>query len=368
MKAFFATFILAGTIIGAGIFSLPYVVSQLGLVLGFLFLYVFFIIYLLIHRMYGDLLSRESGSHDFSFLAHKYFKPFFAHVSTWIIILELLFVLLVYLTIAPGLLQVSFGVESTIYFLLFWFLSSVFIFLPLKFTGIAHTLATIAIVGIVGLAVYSGFSKPLTTQPFETINLALFFLPFGPLLFSFSGRPAISKIIETQKEAIASGRWFPLRRVIFWGTAIPAILYAVFIVSILKMEPNPLPEALKSVTLSPDLLRFFGILGLLAILTSYFMAGKNIRDILYKDRGIPSWIGFAIPCIVPIFMYFVVSSSFFLAISITGGIFLACEGICIIMMWRNAFPKNHWRRLAPILIGTFFLSICYEIGHFFGLI
>jgi amino acid permease len=368
MKAFLATCILAGTIIGAGIFSLPYVVSQLGLVLGFLFLYVFFVIYLLVHRMYADLLAKESGTHDFSFLAHKYFKPFSARITTWIVILELTFVLLVYLTVAPGLLKISFGVEGTLYLLVFWLISSLFIFLPLRFTGIAHALATIAIVGIVGLAVYSGFSKPLVTSPFESMNLALFFLPFGPLLFSFSGRPAISKVVEEQKEASVSGHWFPLKRVIFWGTAIPAILYAVFIISVLKMEPHPLPEALKSVSLPADFLRFFGILGLLATWTSYFMAGKNIRDILYKDRGVPSWIGYLIPCVLPIVMFFTVSSSFFLVLSLTGGVFLACEGICIIMMWRNAFPKNQWRRLAPILVGVFFLSICYEIGHFFGLI
>ena len=56
---------MAGAIIGAGVFSLPYVFAQVGLLSGFVFLVLAAIIVSLVHLFYADLILRTRGRHNF---------------------------------------------------------------------------------------------------------------------------------------------------------------------------------------------------------------------------------------------------------------------------------------------------------------
>ena len=59
--------ILSGTIIGAGVFSLPYIFSVTGAVYGLICLVVFAAVYAVTYSMYADLLLLETKRHDFLF-------------------------------------------------------------------------------------------------------------------------------------------------------------------------------------------------------------------------------------------------------------------------------------------------------------
>lgn len=365
-KFLLATGLLAGTIIGAGIFSLPYLFSQVGLAGGLFYLIGFTGVYFFIHLMYGKVLAVQKGEHQFFYLAHRYFRPVLARFASWIILFELVFVMLVYLVLAPTFAELVFGSDGLIYLIVFWLFSSFFIFARLSVLGLADFGGIVSIFAIILIVLFAGGGGRLETPAFQDLDLALFFLPFGPLLFSLSGRPAMHKVIELWRQAKERSGGFSLAKVVFWGTAIPAVVYLLFVASILRLNPAVTPEALNSLNfLPPYLLVLLGILGLITLWTSYFMIGINVKDILRLDLKRPFWLSAAIVLLAPLVFYFLGFKEFLTVIAFTGSIFLAFEGLFVIGLWRKAFPESKWRHFSWPLYFVFLIAMAYEIVSFF---
>lgn len=359
------TGLLAGTIIGAGIFSLPYVVSRLGILNGFFYLIGFALVYFVVHLMYANLIRVNQGEHQFFYLAKKYLPRGLSDFASFIILAELVFVLTVYLILAPTFAKLVFGEGGLAALFVFWFLGSIFIFAKLSFLDWAEFLGTLSILVIVAIIFFVGGGSRFGTPIFTPMNLPLFFLPFGPMLFSLAGRPAISKVMEKYRQVKAGGKNLSLNKVIFWGTVIPAVVYFLFAVSILRLNPEPSAEALNSLGfLPPAILILLGLLGLLTLWTSYFIIGANIKDILRIDLKKPAWFGAFAVLATPLILYFLGFKNFLPAVSLTGGIFLSLEGIFVITMWRKAFPQNPWRPVVFPLYLVFLAAMVYVIISF----
>lgn len=363
----FGVALLAGTIIGAGIFSLPYVFSRLGLLYGFFYLLVFTLVYLVIHLMYAGVAEKHPGHHQFFYFASKYLPRALSEVASFAILGGLLFVLTIYLILAPTFVDLAFGYSGIGAMSAFWFLGSLFMFARLEWLGWAEFLGALAVVGIVAVVLIAGGMRPIATPLVQHISWPLFFLPFGPLLFSLSGRPAISKVIEEFHRAHREGKTLSLAKIICWGTAIPGIIYLLFVVGILRLNPDVSPEALNSLNfLSPALLSLLGVMGLVALWTSYFMIGINVKDILRFDVKWSPFGAGVLAVAAPLLLYFAGFKDFLGTVSFTGGIFLALEGIFVIAMWRRAFPESKWRWISWPFFVVFLVAFVYETVKIFS--
>src|SRR3989338_8519827 len=56
---------LSALIIGAGVFSLPYLFYKTGVGIGFIYLALFSVILSAIHLMYGEVVKQTKGDHRF---------------------------------------------------------------------------------------------------------------------------------------------------------------------------------------------------------------------------------------------------------------------------------------------------------------
>ena len=370
-NAVLATSLLAGTIIGAGIFSLPYVFSRLGFGLGSVYLLGCFLVYGAFHVMYAEILSHQHGEHQFFFVARRYLPKFLSPVASLVIFGELIFALLVYLTLAPTFASIAFGYGGVLAVVLFGAVSSLFMFVRLSWLGFAEVLGTLAILGVVGVVVAASFGIGITVPfVFSVDDPLLFLLPLGPLLFSFSGRSALSEVILQHRAAEKEGKPFSLRRVVLWGTGLPAVVYVLFVASILRLAPHVSPSALDSLThLSPLLYSLLGVLGLIALWTSYFMIGINVREILRLDLKFPRVLAELVAVSSPFILYFAGFQSFFTAVSVAGGLFLGLEGIFVTAMWRRAFPassaggpRRPLRWATWLLFLIFGSAVGYQVG------
>ncbi len=363
-NAVLATSLLAGTIIGAGIFSLPYVFSRLGFGLGSVYLLGCFLVYGAFHVMYAEILSHQHGEHQFFFVARRYLPKFLSPVASLVIFGELIFALLVYLTLAPTFASIAFGYGGVLAVVIFGAVSSFFMFAKLSWLGFAEVLGTLAILGVVGVVVAASFGVEISVPfAFSVDDPLLFLLPLGPLLFSFSGRSALSEVILQHRAAQEEGKPFSLRRVVLWGTGLPAVVYVLFVASILRLAPYVSPSALDSLThLSPLLYSLLGVLGLIALWTSYFMIGINVREILRLDLKFPRVLAELVAVSSPFILYFAGFQSFFTAVSVAGGLFLGLEGIFVTAMWRCAFPGRPLRWATWLLFLVFGSAVGYQVG------
>ncbi|MAF79936.1 hypothetical protein CL629_02565 [bacterium] len=358
---FQAVGILAGTAMGAGIFALPYVFSEVGVLIGILFLALFALVYFGVHLMYAKVLQKSGGGHHFLYLAEQYLPRSIARLGSFLIIAGLLFALLIYLALAPSFARLLFGIEGIGVVFIFWIIGSIFIFLGLSKQSWAGFLGVVAMAGIVIVVLSASFGKEFSFSLVKDVDLFMVFLPFGPILFSLSARSAVPQVVSLYREARKRRRGFSLPFAIFTGTVFPAVVYVFFVFAILRLSPQVSPQALDGFYLSPLLMKFLGALGLVAIWTSHFVIGRNVRDILKTDLHVSRMVAGAVPLCFPLVFYLLGFTDFLTLVSLAGGIFLALEGVFVVTMWGRVFSDSRWYWVRAPIYAVFLLAFGYEV-------
>lgn len=350
---------LAGTIIGAGVFALPYVVAKVGAVSGLFYLCGAALVYYVVHRMYAAVVVKSGGAHDFAGLARAYLPRVPAFLASLTVVGELSFTLVVYLALVPAFLALVVPLPPLSHALLFWAIGSLFIFARLAWQGLAELIGTLLVAVIIGIVLVAGDGMPFTIPAFLPLDTATAFLPLGALLFAFMGRSAIIPLVREWREKRDS---FSLARAIAVGTFLPVPLYAIFVFAMLRLSPSVTPEALNSIGfLPPTVLVSLGVMGFVTLWTSYFMIGANLKDVLHLDLKVPSWFAAVFVLAFPLAAYLLRFDAFFGVLTFTGSVFLGLDGIFTVWMWWRAFPAHRFRVLVVPLALVFMAAVGYEL-------
>ncbi|MCX6788347.1 MAG: aromatic amino acid transport family protein [bacterium] len=359
----FASSLLARTIIGAGIFSLPFVFYSVGFGIGMLYLFVFVLAYCAMHIMYAESIETEPEGHDFAHLARKYLGKKLGTFAVLITLIELLIVLTAYIILSQSFFSILFGMPGIYAAILFWLLGTIFIFVDLKWIE-RVSVGSVLFLLITAFIIFQ-YSLPhvFTTPTSKSLDLFVLLLPFGPLFFALNGRPGISKTVAVWRSAKKSNSPFSLRKAIIVGTLLPSLVYIIFVIGVLKLSPIPSQDAISGIAniLPLWIVKLLGVFGFFAIWAPYFMIGSNIKDILEKDLRFGRWIAAWLIILIPIGLFFSGVTQFLSVIGFVGGLFLALEGIFVVTIWRRAFPKSRFRSVSYFLYLLFILSIAYEI-------
>lgn len=331
--------LLAGGIIGAGVFSLPYAFVTAGLLTGFFYLAVATGVYLLIHLLYADILIRTPGEHRFVGLARQYLGRGAGMFAVLMGVVQMVFVLTIYLVLSKSFLHLvtPFGNDEQKIFL-FWLFGSAAIFLKLKRIAFSELLITMSIVGIIALIFIMGIlhSEAVSAAPFLGSPRS-WLVPLPAILFALSGRvviPAVVRFLRVQNQGEDDRR--QIFKVIFWGTLVPAIGYGLFILGTIGLSGGSVTEDAVSglaAGLSPAILVVIGVLGFFSLWSSYLLVGLDVYETLKFDLQINGFWRLLIVVIAPLILYACGFTSFLGLVSFVGGIFLVLEGLFVIMMY-----------------------------------
>lgn len=355
-KTLLSAGILAGTIIGAGVFSLPYVFKTAGFASGFFYLILAAVAYIAIYLMYSEIILRTSGEHRFVGYTKIYLGKNFSWLAIFISIVQLIFVLTIYLILSQSFANLITGFGQPVQkIIIFWFLGSASIFLSLRKIAWLEFLITAGMVAIILMLFIFGLPKigELPMRINFLPNWANFLLPFAPILFSLSGRVAIPEVVKSGGS---------IKKSIVLGVAVPAIAYALFVLAIIALSPNVSEDAVSGLVgfVAAPVLVLLGFLGIFSLISSYITVGLEAYSSLRQDLGFPDWLRFFLIIFFPIALYLAGFTNFLGLISFVGGIFLALEGIFIIAMWLRA--TNRKLSLPIILLGSVFvIALVYEI-------
>ncbi len=366
--------LLAGTIIGAGIFSLPFVFKAAGLGVGFFYLALAAFVYVTVHLMYADIVLRTAGEHRFVGYAERYLGRgayWFAIVST---VVSAVFVLTIYLVLALSFADLLAANGPDLYKIgLFWILGSAGIFLSLRELASLEFWITGGIAAIIALIFGLGIidSPQLMFGDFKP-NLENVLLPLAPILFALSGRVAIPALVDYFKHPQGVAGVVILKKVIEWGTVLPAVVYAGFVLGVVALSPVVSPDAVSglSAVVSPIVMFIIGVLGILSLFSSYIVVGLDVYNILRYDLKF-IWLTRVLVVVGgPMAIYLSGFKDFIELVSFTGGIFLAIEGLFVVFMWQRAarmavMPtvmfEKHRRWLPALIILVFAAALLYEI-------
>jgi amino acid permease len=359
--------LLTSLIIGAGMFSLPFLFVKAGIWMGVLCLIVFASVFSALHLMYAEIIRKTPGEHRFVGFADIYLgRPGF-WLSLIATALGLFLVLTVYLILSSSFFRLiwpELPVSAAIF--IFWAMGTAPIFMEIKkMANMEFSLVLAMIAIILTIFVMGIFSPTFSVNGLSKMNFDNFFLLYGPALFALSGRSAISSIREYfKKNGIDEQKMNPA---IILGTVLPAVVYLLFVLGVIGLSSSPEGVSNDSVSGLVSLPYFMSvavaILGVFSIWTSYAFLAREAQGILSCDfHGNKNMASFLVG-VLPLFFYFAGSQDFTRLVSISGGIFLAIESIMVVLIWQKI--KNGKRYLGYPLIVVFALGVLYELLQIF---
>lgn len=352
--------LLAGTIIGAGVFGLPYLFEKSGVIVSLLYLTAFGIIFSLMHLMYAEIIINTKEDHRFVGYTKIYLGKWETLLATLTSVAGVLLSLTAYLILSISFFNLISPDSPDIYkLLLFWLLGSLAIFWEINHLVFAEFLITIGIVGIIVALAGYGLIGAERLISFSFIVPRNLLLPYGAVLFSLSGRVAIPALVGyfRRNNLPLNG----LKPAVFFGTLAPALIYFIFIVGILSLSETVSEDSISGIIgrLPEPLLWLLGILGILALWSTYIVLGRDLKKSLNYDFNIPPLLAGLAAIITPLILYFGGVRDFLTLIGIIGGVFIGLEGIFIVLMKQKISPLN--RPFAYALIFTFASGIIYEL-------
>lgn len=353
---------LAAMIIGAGVFALPFIFLKAGLPAGAFYLLFFGFVFAVIHIFYAEVILGTAGErHRFVKYAEIYLGKNGFWVSVFTTAIGLVLTLTIYIVLSASFFNLIFPeLESLYAIFIFWFVSSIFIFLKLEKLAYSEFLVTFAMLVIILFIFMFGLFFGEAQIEYSKIDFSYFLLPFGPVLFALAGRPAISSIIDyfDRNNIPAEG----IKKAIWFGTFVPALVYFLFAVGILKISPAVAEDAVSGLVfyIPHFFLAIIGIFGLFSLWSSYTIIAREIKGIFELDFNLPYLIALVGVIFLPLIFYFAGLRNFLVLVSAAGGIFLAAESILVVLM-RRAMSRRSVSPFFTAIILIFIGGILYEI-------
>ncbi len=337
-KFFFAISILLGTIVGAGIFGIPYVIAKSGIIPGFFYFLILGGAVLLIHLFFGEIVLRTKEKHRLVGYAQKYLGNWGRILITISTILGLTGALLAYIILSGDFLKIIFSflnLPSFYFSLMFWAILSYFIFRGIKLIAPAELFMNIAFFFIIFLIFCFALPK-LNLQNFTLINFEHIFLPYGVILFSLVGWIAVPVISETFKNPEERKN---LKKVIISAILIVIFLYFLFALAVIGVSgKNTTPEVFQGLLpyLGQKIIIFGALFGIFAIVTSFLILGNYFKNTLFYDYKIPRWISASIACGLPLILFLIGFREFIEVSGFVGTIIGVIEGGAIVLIFKKA--------------------------------
>ena len=373
MRYLFPVSILSGTIIGAGMFSLPYIFAASGFWLSALYLLFFTFVFFITHTMYADIMLRTERLPGFVLYVRRYLGGWAAVPATLATVFGIIFASAVYLVLAVSFVRLLYtAVSEAAVVYAFWLLGSAAIFLKAKRLAVLELVVGGAVIVLMSFIFFFGiFTGDFSSRAFSLFapGSALFFLPFGPILFSLAGRSAIPSVLEYAAEGALPER--AVSWIIFWGTIIPGVFYLLFVVGVWGLSDVISIDAVSGLSRAPRMLLVaLGILGTASLFSTYIPLCISVKKILEADFHSSHLLAGTVVVASPILIY-LLGLGFLQLVVITGGVFLALESIFIALVWnklntsgvKELLLTRFGTKTAYVIIGIFLVGMIAELTN-----
>ena len=364
--------ILSGTIIGAGLFSLPYIASQVGILVILGYFFILGGIVIILHLLFAEVALETPDFLRLPGYARIYLGKWGEKIAIFSVIFGFWGTILVYLIIGgqflSKLLSPLMGGSTNLYTLLYFIFGATLIFFGIK------TIAKVELIGLVlffiVLAVIffqgSHYLKIENLSLFGGWQRSLLFLPFGPILFSLWGASLIPEI-----EEMLGGKKRVLKKIVPIAIFIPMIAYLIFIFLILGICGEKVSrEAVSGLQgfLGNSIIYYSLLLfGILDTFTSFIALGLTLKKVFWYDLKIPKNLSWVLTCSIPLSLFLIGFHDFIKIIGLVGGVMIGIEGILIILMYQicKKIPRHSMVFFSTsLLVLIFILGIIYEIIYF----
>lgn len=363
----------AGTIIGVGIFGLPYVTLKAGLWPVVIFFAVITPLMILVNLFFGEVSLHIEGNHRLPGYVEKFWGSKFKHFVFFIAGAGLVGALLSYLIVGgqflDNIFSPIFGGTQVVWVLVFFVLGAFLIYKGIVSVAETETVMLTLLLALVALYAIVGFDKIKVPNFTVAGDWQDVFLPWGVIIFSLGGMTSVPLIRD-----MLVNRHRAFKRVIVGGILISAVVYLIFILVTLGIVGSDLePNAVISLAnyFPASILFFVYVFGFLAVFTSFLALGFELRTILIDDYSFAPRVAWLVACVTPLLLYFLGISNFVKVIGFVGAISWGAIGIIIFMMYlkleeqgkKMFFKVRLPKFVVYILMAVFALGIGAELFY-----
>ncbi len=358
---------LVGTIIGAGILGIPYVIAQAGFWTGILDIVVLGGIVLLLYLYLGEVVLRTKGLHQLPGYAEKYLGKIGKRLMVFAMLFGNYGALIAYIIGVGAALTAIFGGSSLMYSLIFFAVMALIIYIGLKAVGESELAMLPFIIGVILFITIASISK-IDVINFTSFNLSKVLIPYGVILFAFLGASAVpvmrEQLIRNEKQ---------LKKAILIGGLIPIVAYLIFAVAIVGVTGMTTTEV-ATIGLGTVIGKYMVIVGnLLAIITmstSFLALGLALKEVYNYDYKLNKKLSWLLTVTPPLVIAVLGLTTFIKIIGLSGVIAGGVEGTLITLMALKAKKKGNRKPeykipinflIAFILIAVFVFGAGYYL-------
>ncbi len=366
---------MIGSVVGVGVFGLPYALSKSGYVLGLLELLAVGFLLLLLQLLYAEIVVQTPGKHRIA----GYVKLYLGH--PWDRVVTVLFAfsawgaMVAYMLVGGGflhtLLSPIFGGT------LFWYqLGMAILAACLTFGGISKLAKMEAVV--VGALLFLFAFMILAALPsiqFKNLlqgNVSQWFAPYGVVFFALSSLGVVPEMKEVLGKQIRK-----LPQAVVTGQTVIVLLYALFVFAVVGVPGSDTTERAfegLATTLGPSFALIGSFLGSLTVLSVFSLMAAQLQGILRFDYGIPLRKAWLAAILVPVSLFLFGVRAFIELIGFTGAVFGGLLGLFIlatyVRMRRSSVCQIHHcltlpRILTWLIVAVIIGGIFETVWHLF---
>lgn len=361
----YAVSVLSGTIIGVGLFGLPYITAKIGfwIMLGYFLVLGFLVI--LVHLFFGEVALKTPDFKRFPGFAEIHLGNWGRNTAIVSTIFGLMGAILAYLIVGgeflKEILSPLFGGDAVFYTLIYFILGAAIIYWGIRAIAEVEFWGLILFFLILTGIFFKGQNFISGANLFPAPDFAYLFLPYGAILFSLWGAALIPEI----EEMLGASNKKMLKTIIPVAIFIPIIVYLFFIYLVLGITgPGTTESALAGLKnqLGDGIVILALIFGMVTTFTSFLTLGLTLKKVLWYDMKMGEKTAWAITCFTPLILFLMGVKSFIAVIGIVGGVMLAVDGILILLMYQKINPEKKW--IVYPLILVFLGGIIYSFVYF----
>lgn len=359
---------MLGTIIGAGVFAIPYAMKTMGLFAGSFVYWGIALVVLATHLLYAEVILQDASLRRMRLPGHvrKILGEWPGHLALVSHPLNNVGACLAYLILGGEFLAQlasAIGLPDALlsWQLIFWLGGAVVVFFGLTFVVRIEAFLTWGLIGLLLLSVL--FFLPQTDVAlFVQSHWQTMFVPLGVLLFALSAFNVVPEVVDICNRnrrktllAITVGSC---------GAAVLSWLFGIFgyaaFGDALSRSPAMLARAFPA--------SFFWLLptlGFLAVATSFITITQDLRAMIYLELRQSTVIAWMIALGAPLALLLTIQRDFLVTVDFVGSIFGAVNGMLIALMAFKRFRRT--RMIAIVCAAVFFLTFLWRIFSADGL-
>ena len=361
---------IAGTIIGVGMFGLPYAALKAGFFLTAFYLIFFGILMSISHLAYAHVTMRTREDHRLTGYAGLYLGPRWKLVTLLQGLITLWGTLLVYAIVSAGFLNIIFSsiglsVSESLLGVIFFLIGSAIVWGGDSKVGMQEILFMLPMALIIVLIFFmSIFSPHFSFSRLTSLDMNKWFLPYGITLFSLAGFSVIPLLEHILAPARRKGIFINYPLIVFTGTLIPTFLYLLFVWGVLGVSGSSTSEDALS-----GLVAFLGtkvvvagaLLGILSLYTSFIAVGNELAKSFIEDYRMGKGISFLLALGVPLLFYILNLRDFITIAGFIGAVMGGYVGILsVLLFWKakaHGDEKSPFRFSLSRPVGIFIIAI-----------